>query len=77
MVNPKHDTTVAVNCALEGGAAASATARVLNHADFNAGNDFETPDRIVPGRHRVEAGGGGLRFEVPPLSIVTAVVRLA
>ena len=75
-VNPKHDTALAVNCAVAGGAAASATASVLQHADFNAGNDFENPDRIVPRSHRVEVSGGALKMDAPPLSIVTAVVRL-
>lgn len=76
-VNPRHDIALAVHCSLAGGSAASAAARLLTHPDFNAGNDFENPDRIVPRAHRVEAGGDELKMEMPPLSVATAAVKLA
>ena len=47
-VNPRHDTALALRCELAGGASASASARLLAHPDFNAGNDFENPSRIAP-----------------------------
>ncbi len=76
-VNPRHDIALAVHCSLAGGSAASAAVRLLTHPDFNAGNDFENPDRIVPRAHRVEAGGDELKMEMPPLSVATAAVKLA
>jgi len=76
-VNPSHDTGIAVECALEGGSAAGATARILHHADFNATNDFANPDLIVPRSHPVDTAGGRLKFEAPPLSIVHLSAKLA
>lgn len=76
-VNPRHDTAVAVDCSLSGGTAAAAAARILHHADWNACNDFEVPGRIVPRQHPVRASGTNLKFEAPPLAIVTATVTLA
>jgi alpha-N-arabinofuranosidase len=77
LINPKHDAPVSVNCALAGGSAASATAQILHHPDFNAANTFATPDAIVPKDHRVVANGSKLQIELPPLSIVTARVMLS
>jgi alpha-L-arabinofuranosidase len=76
-VNPKHDTAIKVNCSLTGAGAISGKARILHHSDFNACNTFENPDVIVTRDHRVDAAGTGIQTELPPLSIVTATVRLA
>jgi alpha-L-arabinofuranosidase len=76
-VNPKHDTAIKVNCSLTGAAAISGKAQILHHSDFNACNTFENPDVIVTRDHRVGAAGTGIQTELPPLSIVTATVRLA
>jgi alpha-L-arabinofuranosidase len=76
-VNPKHDAAMPVRCQLSGGASATrATARVLGDPDFNACNTFENPDRIVPKAHQVAASGRKLSLDLPPMSIVTAVVTL-
>jgi len=76
-INPKHDVAISVNCALAGGAAAGGQARILQDPDFNACNTFSNPDRIVPRGHPVSASAASIRMELPPLSIVTAVVRLS
>jgi alpha-N-arabinofuranosidase len=76
-VNPKHDTAMFVECTLAGASVAEAKARILHHDDYNACNTFAQPDVIVPRPHAVEARGGTLRMELPPLSISTATVRLA
>jgi len=75
-INPKHDVAMSVNSVLAGGAAAGGTARILHDQDFNACNTFSNPDRIVPHEHPVSASGASIRMELPPLSIVTAVVAL-
>src|SRR5206468_774055 len=48
LVNPKHDAAFNVTCALNGGSAAGATARVLHDNDLNAANTFATPNRVMP-----------------------------
>jgi alpha-L-arabinofuranosidase len=65
-----------VNCALVGAAARSATARILHDADLNAANTFATPDRIVPRDHKIAVEAGRMVIDLPPLSVVTAAVRL-
>ncbi len=76
-VNPKHDSGYGLTCDLGSGRAASAQARILHHADFNAANDWRQPDLIVPQKHAVEIAGSSLKLTLPPLSIVTAAVDLA
>jgi alpha-N-arabinofuranosidase len=75
-VNPKHDTALSAACDLSGASAVSATARILQDPDYNACNEFENPNRIVPKQHPVEAKGAKVAMELPPLSIVTAEIRL-
>jgi alpha-N-arabinofuranosidase len=75
-VNPKHDVSMRVNFVLAGSTAASASARILQHDDFNACNTFDAPDRIVPRDHPVAVDGSRIALELPPLAIATALVRL-
>jgi alpha-N-arabinofuranosidase len=77
LVNPKHDETMAVDCALDGASAAAATASLLHHPDFNACNTFDNPNRIVPKEHAVKRDGARLLIDLPPMSVLTAAVRLA
>ena len=77
LVNPKHDKSVKVNCEIAGVKPESAKAQVLHHADFNACNTFDKPNEIVPKNQVVSVQGSKLVTELPPLSIVTAIVRLA
>jgi alpha-N-arabinofuranosidase len=77
LVNPKHDKSVKVNCELAGVKAESARAQVLHHADFNACNTFDRPNEIVPKNQVVGVQGSKIMTELPPLSIVTAIVRVA
>ena len=77
LVNPKPDAGMTVSCSLAGATARSATARILHDDDLNAANTFATPDRIVPRDHKVAVEGGRIVADLPPLSIVTASVRLA
>ena len=65
-----------VNCSLEGATARSATARILHDADLNAANTFATPDRITPRGHKIAVEAGRMIVDLPPLSVVTAAVRL-
>lgn len=76
-VNPKHDTGIKVTCSLAGAQAVSGAARLLHDADFNACNTFEAPDRIIPHEHRIDVAGSKVQVELPPLSVLTAQVRLA
>jgi len=66
-----------VNCSLAGATARSATARILHDDDLNAANTFATPDRIVQSDHKVTVEGARIVTDLPPLSVVTATVRLA
>jgi len=76
VVNPKHDEAANVRCALEGARAQSALGRILHDDDFNACNNFEAPDRIVPQNHPVTASGSEVTFALPPMSVMTAEVAL-
>jgi alpha-N-arabinofuranosidase len=77
LVNPKPDVTLNVNCALAGASATGATARILHDSDLNAANTFTDPNRIMPKELKVSAQGGTLTAELPPLSVATAIVKLA
>jgi alpha-N-arabinofuranosidase len=76
-VNPKHDATVRLNCPLSGAKAAGGKGRVLHDGDLNAANTFDHPDRIMSKECAVEASGSNIRIELPPLSVLTAVVQLS
>jgi alpha-N-arabinofuranosidase len=76
LVNPKPDAGMTVSCSLAGASARSATARILHDADLNAANTFATPDRIVPRDHKTSVEAGHIVIDLPPLSVVTAAVRL-
>jgi alpha-L-arabinofuranosidase len=68
---------MAVECALTKGTAASARARIIHHADFNACNTFEAPEVIVPKDHPVTAQGSKIRIELPPMAVATILAQLA
>ncbi len=76
-VNPKHDAAIKVSAALAGVNAASGKAQVLRHDDFNACNTFDKPNEIVPKSHAIRVEGSKVEVDLPPLSIVTAALRLA
>jgi len=76
LVNPKHDETMAVDCALDGASAAGA-GWLLHHPDFNACNTFDNPNRIVPKEHAVKPDGARLLVDLPPMSVFTATLRLS
>ena len=76
LVNPKHDTHLKVSCRLTGATASAASARILHHQNFNAANTFEQPDVVVPKQHAATADGSRVTLELPPMSIVTATVRI-
>jgi alpha-L-arabinofuranosidase len=77
LVNPKPDAGMTVNCSLAGASARGATARILHDEDLNAANTFATPDRIMPRDHKIAVEGARIVTDLPPLSVVTATVRLA
>jgi alpha-N-arabinofuranosidase len=77
LVNPAHDQTYTVACSLNGGSATGATGRVLHDNDLNAANTFATPDRIMPQQLKVDAQGGTVKVELPPLAVATVLVKLA
>jgi alpha-N-arabinofuranosidase len=75
-VNPKHDSGMKVTCWLSGAKPASGSARILHHQDLNACNTFEDPGRVVPRDWTVNIAGTVAELDLPPMSIVTAVLRL-
>jgi alpha-N-arabinofuranosidase len=62
---------------LTGASAASAKARLLYHADYNACNTFENPNLLVPKDHPVSVQGGRLQVDLPPISLASVIVTLA
>jgi len=77
LINQKHDAAVNLTCSLKGATASGATARILHDADMNAANTFAEPDRITPKPLKVDAQGGSIKVELPPLSVATLLVKLA
>jgi alpha-N-arabinofuranosidase len=75
-VNPKSDASLRIDCALDGRTAQSATAQILTHKDFNAANTFGNPNAIVPQSHPIQAAGSSVKLDLPPMSIVTAIVQM-
>ena len=75
-VNPKHDTALKVTCGVDGARLSSGKARILRHADFNACNTFDRPDEIVPKDHTVAVQAERVEVALPPLSVVTAQLRM-
>jgi alpha-L-arabinofuranosidase len=65
-----------VACSLSGAKATSGSARVLYNQDLNACNTFEDPDRVVPRECSVNIDGAVVGLDLPPMSIVTAVLQL-
>ncbi len=76
-VNPKHDAAIAMDCSLSGSAPLGGKARILHHEDWNACNTFDRPDSVAPREHSLSLDRSHIKIELPPLSVVTAVVRLA
>jgi alpha-L-arabinofuranosidase len=76
LVNPKHEQGVKLRCSVAGKTIASAAARSLYHADFNACNTFESPDTIVPKSVPAAAQGSEIAIELPPLSVTTIEAKL-
>ena len=76
-VNPLHDVPMALDCAVAGAKIASASARLLHHADLNACNTFDKPDTIVPRNHPVQTAAGRIQLELPALGVCTVTARLA
>jgi alpha-N-arabinofuranosidase len=76
LVNPKDSEEVTVECMLRGVTPRNATARILHHADRNAANSFDAPDAITLQAHPARIEAQKLVVDLPPLSVVTAVVEL-
>jgi len=77
LVNPKHNTNLELSVSVRGAKLDGGTARILHHADRNACNTFDAPSEVTPADHSVEAAGSMVKVELPPLSIVTAVLEIA
>jgi len=75
-INPKHDESVKITCALNGRKLAGGKARSLYHADLNACNTFEAPDTLKPREVAVTASGSEIVLELAPLSVTTVEVKL-
>lgn len=76
LANPRHDTGVKAECAVNGARPSGASGRLLHHADFNAANTFDAPDRIVPRDHPVTIEGSKLKIDLPPMSVATIIARI-
>jgi len=77
LVNPSAEAGLHVSAALLDRNARAVTATILNDAELNACNSFDTPDRIVPKAHPARVEGGSVVLDLPPLSVATVVVKTA
>jgi alpha-N-arabinofuranosidase len=77
LINPQHDTTMNVAAEIQGATVSGGTARILHHADWNACNTFDSPNVVTPSDHSIAASGSKVTVELPPLSIVTAILRIS
>jgi alpha-L-arabinofuranosidase len=76
-VNPSHDTPMDLDCTIDGIKPGAVSARMLQHADFNAANTFDQPDLIVPKPFQAKVDGQRVLATLPPLAIVTMNVTAA
>jgi len=76
-VNPREDVQLKVNCGIAGAKLLSGKGQILYHPDFNACNTFKNPDVLVPRDHPVTVEASRLQFELPPVAIVSVVLRTA
>jgi alpha-N-arabinofuranosidase len=74
-VNPRHDTDLQVDCRVQGATAKEGTAQILHDADWNAGNTFDSPNRVTPQPHPLHLEGSTIQLNLPRLSVVTATLR--
>ncbi len=77
LVNPQVGTDLQVICRLWGRGAKEGGGRILHDPDINACNTFENPDRVVPKPHPVRVEGATLSLDLPAISVVTVILRLA
>lgn len=75
-VNPRHNADLQVECTLEGCIADGGAAQVLHDVDWNAFNNFENPDRVVPKPQPIKVNGSKIQLDLPRLSIVTAILSI-
>jgi alpha-N-arabinofuranosidase len=75
LVNPQTSTDVHADCSFTGATPISATAQILHHADMNAYNSFDDPDKITTKPYSVVVENGRLRLDVPAMSIVTVTLK--
>jgi alpha-L-arabinofuranosidase len=75
-VNPQHDADMQVDCSLMNLSTARGTAKILHDNDWNAFNDFDNPERIVPRDHAVTVEGSRIRLDLPRMSMATVTLRI-
>ena len=76
LVNPRHDLTMDVDCALQEATAKSGSASILHDADLNAYNSFDNPDRVTIKPHQVAVNGSSFRIALPAMSVATVTLSL-
>ncbi len=65
----------ALDCVLDGIAAASASGRVLTGEAMDARNTFEAPDAVRPQALAVSVAGGAVRATLPPMSVAAIKIQ--
>ena len=71
LINPKLDVPVRVRCHIRDTKLQKASAQSLFHADLNAVNSFEQPNKVVPTSLKTDIRPEGLLLTLPPLSVTT------
>jgi alpha-N-arabinofuranosidase len=74
LVNPRTSTDVHADCSFTGATPTSSIAYILHHADMNAYNSFDDPDKITTKPWAAIVENGRMRVEVPAMSIVTVTL---
>jgi alpha-N-arabinofuranosidase len=75
LVNPRHDQTMEVDCALRDLAAKSGSAQILHDSDINAYNSFDNPNHVTIKSHEVAVSGGGFKITLPAMSVATVTLQ--
>ena len=74
LTNLDPHNPAALDVALAGVTPRAATGQILTAPAVDSLNDFDHPNAVAPAAYAVRASAGGLRFDLPPKSIV--VVRV-
>jgi alpha-N-arabinofuranosidase len=74
LVNVDPDRAATVSATIRGASSRGAQGSILTASVIDAHNTFDRPDSVRPKPFRAVRTGDALRFDLPPKSIVVAVL---